>query len=73
MWTARSTYLVDVGQSWMVMRMMNKVERMEDEYRMDDIRNMVEPREKEKKGWKRKINRCASRTEDKKLNNKNNK
>jgi hypothetical protein len=39
------------------MRMMKKMERMEDEYRMDDIRNMVEPREKNKnmeEKWKRK-------------------
>ncbi len=28
-------------------RMMKKMERMEDEYRMDDIRKMGEPREKE--------------------------
>ncbi len=46
---------------------------MEGEDRMDDTRNMVEPRGKESKGWKRKINRCASRTEDKKLNNKKSK
>jgi hypothetical protein len=47
MWTAECTYLVDVGKSWMVMRMLKKMERMEDEYRMDGIRNMVEPREKQ--------------------------
>jgi hypothetical protein len=31
----------------MVIAMMKKMERMKDVYRMDDIRNMVEPREKE--------------------------